>query len=335
MDIVESSFAPGAKRFHYGCLRLWLCLGLVWFASVLSAYADPVPLPHREPFRMACSSSMFTAVNESDVRAAMKVWILTVAKDRGIPVDPDPHIYSSVEEMITYGLENAVVGFALTTPEIPRLSREMKFDRVAVGVRNGRITEEYLLLVRRDSGLERFDQLRGRSINVFNNPRMSLALIWLDTILLEARLERAADFFGQVTLNNKTAQVALPVFFGKVEACLVTRDSFEVMGELNPQLNQRLRVLAASPEVVPSGFAFRAGHASPFDTPIQEAMEQLGDSPAGRQILTLTQSDRLEFHPISCLNGSMELMARHRQLCGASHIDPAGTTPAKPLAGAR
>ncbi|MDZ7599597.1 MAG: hypothetical protein U5J82_15245 [Desulfobacterales bacterium] len=105
-------------------------------------------------------------------------------------------------------------------PEYAHLIREIDFDHFAVAIVNGVFTDEYLLLTRRDSGLERLDQLQGRRLTVLNNPRMSLALIWLDTLLLEARLEPARAWFGAITLNKSAAQKALPVFFGKIDGGL-------------------------------------------------------------------------------------------------------------------
>ena len=314
----DISAAFGHKRRQGGKLffRLLLYLGIAVTAILIGEKAELFADDTNHPFRLAFSSSMFSEVNESDVRAAMKVWIMTVAKERGIPVDPDPNIHLTVEELAKFGLANKVEGFGIITPEYEHLRREMTFDRFAVGTVGGSITEKYLLLVRQDSSLERLDQLAGRSLNILKNPRMSLAVIWLDSVLVEADLKRTSDFFSHVTLNKKAAQVVLPVFFGKDDACLVTRESFEVMGELNPQLKKQLRVLAASPGFVPSGFAFRADYRSAYRTRILEAMARLEDSPAGRQILALTQADRIEDHPISCLDDSLELLARHRQLFG-------------------
>ncbi|MBI5385419.1 MAG: PhnD/SsuA/transferrin family substrate-binding protein [Verrucomicrobia bacterium] len=268
-----------------------------------------------QPFRLAFTAGMFTEVNENDARAAMKVWIMTVAKERNIPVDADPHICPTVDGLIQLCRTNPVDGFGLLTPEYARLTNEMGFDRFAAGTQAGSIQEEYVILVRQGRGVERLEQLEGRTLNVLHSPRMSLALIWLDTLLLEARQKRAAEFFGRVSLIPKASKVALPVFFGQIDACLLTRRSLAVMGELNPQIGKQLRVLAHSPAVVPAGFAFRTDYASPFRAQILAEMAQLGESPAGQQILALTQAERLEDHPVSCLNSGLELLAKHQRLC--------------------
>ncbi len=290
------------------------CLVIIAAIILFIATFTSATEPSTAPFRMAFSASMFSEVHENDARAAMKVWIMTVAKERDIPVDPNPNIFSSIDEMAKFGSNNSVDGFGITTPEYPRLSREIQFDRFAIGIRGGSISEEYVLLVYRNSGIEQLSQLKGRSLNVLHNPRMSLALIWLDTLLLEMGQNQSKDFLGSIKLNAKSSQVALPVFFGRDDACLMTRASFKVMGELNPQLNQQMRVLISSPAFVPSGFAFRSDHLSLSRSKILEAMTRLGESAAGRQILLLTKADRIEMWPISCLDSSLKLLARHQQL---------------------
>jgi phosphonate transport system substrate-binding protein len=149
---------------------------------------------------------------------------------------------------------------------------------------------------------------------------MSLALIWLDTVLLQARQKPTAGFFGRVSSFNQASRVALPVFFRQADACLMTRSSFQVMGELNPQLNTQMRIFAASPEVVPSGFAFRKDFVSPFRAQMLAEMTRMGETPAGRQLLMLTQAERIEDHPVSCLDSAMELLATHAHLSAATNL---------------
>ena len=188
------------------------------------------------PFRLAFSVSMFKDVNEADIRAAMKVWIMTIVKDLDMAVDPDPNIQPTVAAMAEFGLTHQVDGFALTTPELAHLSRKMPFDRIAIGTTDGQLGDKYLLIVQRDSGIDRLEQLKGLDINVLDHPRMSLAMIWLETRLLTAQLGSTEDFFSHVNLNTNATRVVLPVFFKSIAACLVSRAVFDVMAELNPQL---------------------------------------------------------------------------------------------------
>lgn len=300
------------KSFFLFILSLGVAFTVILFGPASGLSADSVD----RPFRLAITSSIFTDVNENDIRAALKVWVKTFAEEQRIHVDPDPHMHRTLDDLIRYARANPVDGFGITTPEYAILRREMDFDLFAAGSIGGQIEVVYILLVRQDSGLERLDQLAGRSLNVVDNPFMSLAVIWLDTALLEAKLKRTSRFFRQVTMDRKISQVVLPVFFGKVEACLVKQDGFEVMSALNPQLKKQLRILAASPPLVPAGLAFLRGSASSYRQQVLEAMPRLGDSPTGQQILELAQSEKFTVHNISCLDKSLKLLDRHRQLSG-------------------
>ena len=293
---------------------LWL--GVVCALAARGADTLPTTSDPNHPFRFAFASSMFLEVNETDARAAMKVWIKTVANEHHLTVHPDPLIFGTIDELMDFCRTNPVDGVGMVTSEFVRLNRTMKFDRLGVGEYAGSITEEYLVLVRADSGIERLDQLQGRTLNVLNSPRTSLATVWLDTVLLKTTRKRCVDFFRQINDNNKASLVVLPVYFHQADACLTTKKSFKVMGELNPQLTKQLRVLAISPEFMPACFAFCASDDSPSRRQILKEMTRLNETPAGKQILTLVKADRIVEEPVSSLDSALELLAEHARLCG-------------------
>lgn len=278
---------PGQARLPERILRVGLgmalCLGGP--ASCLSAGIANDSSATNRPFSLAFTSKMFTEVNENDARAARKVWILTVGQDRGNPVDPEPRIYPTLQTAMAASRTNAVDGFALTMDEYGPALREMRFDRIALGVHNGSVTESYDLLVHRDSGLTDLQQLEKSRLTVLQSPRMSLAIIWLDTLLLQKGLKRANEFCGRPTFANKATKVALPV-------------------------------------------CFRADFRSPYRNQILEEMQHLTESPAGQQILTLTQSDGIEERPLTCLDSVLELLSTHHRLGGdADGVQPGGLDP--------
>lgn len=314
VDIFSGSWRCGVLFRTGGVLLLFL-------STLLPVHAqDPAGRPDGSDsvFRFVLSSRMFSEVRIEDAKAAMKVWILTVAGVRHIPIDPEPGIFDSLEEMIRASRDNPVDGYNVTTEECWRLSREIKLDRLAVAVHNGQVTEAYVLLARRDRQIKSIDDLYGRSLRVLENPRMSLAMIWLDSLLLRKGSKSSALFCGNVISSCKLTQVVLPVFFGQSDACLVTRRGFQTMSELNPQVEKQLQVIAASPEMVPNVFAFRSDYISPFREQILSEMTRLSETPAGQQILTLIQADRVEERPMTCLASAYELLSTYNSLSSAA-----------------
>ena len=312
------------------CAGLALWLGVCFAQAARGADTPPTTGDTNHPFRLAFSSSLFTEVNETDARAAMKAWIMTVANERNIAVDPDPHIFTTFDELTALCRTNPIDGVGITTSEYARLRQVMKFDRLGVGELGGSIVEEYFVLVRQDSGIERLDQLRGRTLNVLNTPRTSLATVWLDTALLEAGLKRCTNFFRQINYKNKASLVMLPVFFRQADACLTTSNSFKVMGDLNPQLTKQLRVLAVSPEVLPSCFAFCTNDNSPTRPQILKEMTRMNETAAGKQILTLVKADGIVEAPLSSMDSSLELLAEHDRLSDDTNDSTAAKFTASP-----
>jgi phosphonate transport system substrate-binding protein len=296
-----------------------------------TAAADAPAAGAERPFKIAVTASMFTTVNENEARAAMRVWIMTVAKEHGIPVDPELIMYSGAEAALRAAETDRIDAYGVTLEEFSVLSAHLAFDRMAVATRMDGFQENYVVIVRQDSGWAELADLRGRDLLVLQNPRMSMASVWLDTALLEKGLGRAAAFFGRIEEQNKPSRVALPVFFRKTAACLMTLKSFTAMQELNPQLGKQLRVLAQSPDLISSIFAFRTDFRPSYRERLFQEMHRLSESPAGQQILTLLQAQRIDEQPFSCLDSSVALLAKYRRLCAAAPAAQPGDSTLPPV----
>jgi phosphonate transport system substrate-binding protein len=270
--------------------------------------------PASSLFRLGFSHSLFTDVNENDAEAAVKVWGQTIAKERGISTETASHIFQDTPELLKALQSKSVDAVGISMVEYAELSQAVRFNPIFVTYNSGRTREQYLLLVHRDSKLERLADLRGRSLVFHLNSRACLAQPWLDTLLLQEDGLPAAGWFGKITRSPKLAQVILPVFFHRIDVCVATRTEYETMCELNPQIGQQLKILARSPEVVASAFCFRADYAPAFKEQLFVALRDLHKSPAGLQVLTLFQSERIEDQPASCLDSALGLLAQQAQL---------------------
>ena len=312
-----------------------VCSGLVLcFVVAVAAGEVAVSETNRSQFRLAFSAATFTDVNENDAKAALKVWAQTLLSERGLPVDPEPVILKNAEAIVQALRSRHIDAITLNTDEYWRLGRDLLGGPFIGGQNDGRITEEYVLLVHQDSGIERLEDLRGGSLVFHQNLRMCLAPFWLDVVLVSGGLPPAAAFC-RVSQNSKLAKAVLPVFFRQADACVATRRGFKVMGEMNPQVSQRLKILASSPEVVPTGFCFRSDYDDPLKATIVTELAKIKDSPAGSQLLALFQSGSLEAQPISCLDSAFELLATHQRLCSGTNLtgEAAGSGPRERGAG--
>ena len=107
-----------------------------------------------------------------------------------------------------------------------------------------------------------------------------------------------------ITPKDKVSAVVLPVFFRAADACLVTRQGFRTMSELNPQVGRQLREIAASPPLLPTVTCIRADYEPTIREIAVEAIREAGKNPASQQLLTVFQIGTLTEQPLNILDGT-------------------------------
>ena len=298
-------------------MTLRVCAGVISLATSLAlagtapaGSADAARPPEVVPVRVGYTASIFRDIAESDARAAIKVWAEALAKETEIPASSEVEVLPDAESLAER-LQTKRVDFGgMTTLEFLQIEKKVDLDPMFAVNRGGVATVEYLILVRRDSEYRQLTDLRGASLRVFDNPRCSLAIPWVEVLLSEQGIGSAEEFFGRVVPTLKLSAVVLPVFFGQEKACLVTRDGFQTMAELNPQVGRELRVLAESPSLIPMVSYFRRDFTPSFRQELIDAVRNLHASSAGKQILNLMQGDGVVDLLPSALDGTRELVQR-------------------------
>lgn len=309
-------------------LRTLLC-----FACLL---ASPRPGSGAEtgsditPFHFGFSSAFLANVSPNDAKAAVKVWAQTLVREQNIPADPEADVVTSAETIAARLRARSLDGVAMTTSEYRRLDQPAQLFDFFVAVQSGRTNVEYLVLVHRESAITNLSGLRGKQLLCHENPRSSLAVPWLDSLLQQQGLPPSPEFFTRTTRQRKVTAAILPVFFRQSDACLVDRLGFDTMCELNPQVGKQLRPLAVSPLLVPMLLCLRADYSPTIKPRILEALSRLHTSPAGQQLLTIFQFDRVQRADPDCLRSGLELLEHHETICATKPIAPATAKEAQP-----
>jgi phosphonate transport system substrate-binding protein len=301
-------------------LSVVLC---AWALEATAAEVTEVTAPGSvpaAPFRMGFSRRIFVDKNANDARAAVVAWTLAIAQEKGIAADREARFYDSPQEVMRAMQAAEVDGVTLLLEEYAVLMSEVDSDRLCRPETGGSFSEQYVVLARADGDVKRLDDLRGRTMALFNSDKMSLAMPWLDVVLIRDGMMGASnDFFGEIALDRKLSSAVLGVFFHKRDACIVTLSGFRGMVELNPQVGRQLRVIETSPPFVPTIFCFRRGFQSPQNERVFDAIQRLNESVAGRQILQIFQSDKMARVSQNQLESSLELLAERDRLLRKAH----------------
>jgi|ERR1017187_3002359 phosphonate transport system substrate-binding protein len=300
--------------------RISLLVALVVAASPLRGFAEnPDLAAARTEVHFAFSKSMFVGVNENDAKVAVKVYAQAIGDQNGIYVDSEPVLLEGTNAIAkALALKQADL-FALTAEEFFALENQGLEGPVMLSRIKQTFTEDYLLLAREDNMLRKVEDLKGRSLIISSDARASLAFIWLEVLCRGHGLGPAAQVTTKVTSASKTTQVVLPVFFGKADACLVTRNGWEVMCELNPQLKKQLRIVAVSPRVVPSLTCFRHGYTETVKQQIIKAVDFASAKPGYKQLMALFKTDHLGNAPLAALESTRQLITTYHQLCAGTN----------------
>jgi len=258
---------------------------------------------------MMASVSAMGDVNENDVRAAFRVWASAMERQMGMAIDYQRGILATSGELVQAVREGQVEGFAATVLEYLQVAGYADPALLVLDELYATSGEEYIILAHEEAALRSFRDLRGRSLAIYSSGTMCLASAWLQTLLATNNSGRTDGFLGAVTENPKLSKgVVLPVFFRKIDACLVTRRAFQTMCELNPQLQKKLRVVETSPKLVPVVMAFHKDSAPDRRRRFAQALLTLHENPVGQQLLALFQGRRLLLRDSTSLASTIELV---------------------------
>jgi phosphonate transport system substrate-binding protein len=282
--------APKATRTRK---LFFLALAVIITAALPAGRAACAESGTSDTLVVGFTAAHFSDINRSDAVAAMRVWIETVIETRGLGIGAEAVIYNDVESLMAALQSGTPDLMILLTPEFFSLELREYLDPRYVSVRGPGVGEYYLLVVQKDVALKSASDLEGRTLIIKEGARMSLAEEWFQRFLTDSGLPGPGNLFENVKHEVSLSRTILPVFFGKADACLVTRNGFEMMCELNPQLRQRLVPLATSPRLVPSVTCLRNGFDTSIRDEVVDALGALHEDPKGQQILSIFGVDRL------------------------------------------
>jgi phosphonate transport system substrate-binding protein len=266
--------------------------------------------------RAGFTPNAFANMNRNDVEAAFKVLAQTVGTRRGYKVTAETRMFENAAAFQA-AFEDGGVNLAIFDSWSYLMMENTKSaSPVFVATTRGEVGQRYLVLTRKDSGLNTLADLRGKGIVRLDLPSLSIGHWWLETLLLEKRLGMVSTFFAQVISVAKPAAAVLPVFFGKNHACMVDEYAFSVMSELNPQVGKTLQAVETSGLLLEALICLT--HAGwPSEEARRDLIETLGElhlEPAGRQILSLFKYKQLLPFKATYLDSAKKLRSTYEKL---------------------
>ncbi|NVN92718.1 MAG: PhnD/SsuA/transferrin family substrate-binding protein, partial [Desulfuromonadales bacterium] len=271
-----------------GSIALALLCNLAWCAPL---QAETVR--KSGSLTIGYSAQVFFNVDPRDVIGLTKVWASLADRNLKQSGDTSVVIFKTLAEAEKALEHNEVDILVMIPEEFISLRTRIPLTPVLSADYGKNFYDELFLVVRKDSGITRISQLRGKSLRVETGQKGSVPLQWLDQIILSRTSSGAKGLFSNISEIPKASQVLMPVFFKQCDACLVSQTSFDVMSELNPQIGRQLQVLEKSPGFVTGILAVRKDVRNPRRDAMVEILQDMHNDPKGKQLLTLFRINRL------------------------------------------
>jgi ABC-type phosphate/phosphonate transport system substrate-binding protein len=264
-----------------------------------------------EILRVGYSTKFLNDVSIADAQVALELWTRELSRSAmpTLKMQPKPFIYDDLQSIVTALKNREIELIAITAMDYLKIKDKVPLEPALSASRQGSVDgDELVLLVRREQRITDIGQLKGKTLTVHAGYMFDTASFWLSTVLAGKNLPEQERFFGSVREVKKVSQAVLPVFFKQADACLVSKNSFQTMVELNPQIGKEIVVLLTSDKFTYGMLCFNRYLSADVKMQVIKSALNMHTSPTGKQILTLFQIDRITPFKMSLLDTTLALL---------------------------
>lgn len=244
-------------------------------------------------YRIIFSLSSFHTAKPQDARAISQIFANHIKEAENRVEDLDIIVAEDIDEILL----QAKLGFDLiimTSKEYYVLNQLLPLEPVIINQTNGTVGFKYYLLVHKNEGITELNQLKGETINVLFRGGQNAPVLWLNKILKQKGFPVKEKFFKEIHYDFKVTNILLPVFFKKAKAALVTDHGFKLVGELNPQIEKELKIIAESNSIALGLGCFDAHGKEPERKKfLMNVLLNLHQTSYGKQILDFFATDQI------------------------------------------
>lgn len=267
-----------------------------------------------EPFSavIGYSSSIFTHLVKENAQAAAKLWSnFVIRKKNGTAETRIFKNFSEMEKELKAGKIDLII---LLSNEYLGLKSRGLLEPLFISARGEELYDTFILVTRKDSGIHSLRELKGKSFLQLSGSACEIHRLWFDMLMMKLGVREPEQFFSSLKEVIGPSQAIMPVFFKRADACILSRRSFEVIAELNPQLRNELQIIDGSTPVATGVICIRKSCNGRQREGLIEVLETLNRDVEGRQLLTLFRMNRLITFRPEYLASMEDFLREYREL---------------------
>lgn len=258
------------------------------------------------------SSSVFCYLDRENSQAAARLWAnLVLRRKNGNAETRVFQNQAELERQLQGGRLDLVV---LLPNEFLSLANRSLLEPLYVSTRSNELYDSLLLIARNDSGIASMRNLRGKTLLHPRGAPNAVHRLWLETLTMQQGVRDPERYFSSQKEVISSSQALMPVFFRRADACVISRNSFNVMAELNPQLRSQMRVVEETVPMATGVICIRRGCDPRQREQLMEILNTLDQTVEGQQLLTLFRMSRLVPFRNAYLTSSEVFLNKYRQM---------------------
>ena len=254
-------------------------------------------------------------VPRKDVEVSLRYWTDELAHTLNVTYKPI-EFYDDLGKL-KHAMETGKVNFIVATSM--GVVQHFSLEELGDGFSGYKALPDHLLLVvRRDAGIQSLADLAGKRVALLEGDELSD--LYMETLLMKAWGKPEWSRLASVSRELRSSKLAHRLFFGQADAALILRNGYEAAVALNPQIEQRLRILdnytlkIRSPHI-----GLFSAHVRPeYRETYTQGVMKLNDTARGRQVLQIYQADKMVRTPVSDLLPYKALLEEHSALKAAA-----------------
>ncbi len=245
------------------------------------------------PYRFIFSVNLFHNQKIEDAKASTTILMNKIKRDKNIKEDFEI-IVCNTEKEILDEIKTEFDFLLVTAVEMAAIKKSGRAKPVLINETQNSYGFIYYLITHKEHAINNIKDLKKSDLSILARSPNQVPSLWLDKILRDNKLPKKESFFNDITYDYKATNIVLSVFFKKIKASIVSKASYDLLCELNPQILKQIRIIETS-EPMLFGVIF-------FDTKnkdkerenfIYETLSTLNEDPYGRQLLDMFNVDRI------------------------------------------
>jgi len=270
--------------------------------------------PIKRTYTLGYMKNIFSEVDINDARAAIKVLTdeIVRAYHYSDGYNLKAKIYGQCSD-VTDSMKNDSLAVLSVNPyDYLTFGDKIGLDPILVPCTKGDIFEQYSILTRKVSNFSNIKDLKGVKIGLLSSKNHIASRIWLDVLLAKNNIPDKSKFFNKINTAEKESQLILDLFFGHLDACIVSTGALILMKELNPQVGEKLISIQNSPKYLWGMLCYTKIFTSEKDRNIfYTSARQVNGLNPGKQLFSLVKINKLEPFRYEYLNSFRDLLKEY------------------------